>query len=142
MTRTPSHSPARLTRRGEFLAVASTGRKAVLPTLVLQARRHDARQPPGEGGPRLRLGFTASRKVGGAVERNRAKRRLRAVAAEVLPAHAAPGHDLVLVARHTTPDCAYADLRADLVRGLRRIGLYRHGPAATGAADDAAERAP
>jgi len=123
-----SRTLGRLTRRGEFVAVASTGRKAVLPTLVLQARRHDRRLHPGEGGPPLRVGITATRKVGGAVVRNRAKRRLRALAAEVLPAHARPGHDLVLVARGTTPGCAFADLRADLLRGLRRVGLYREAP--------------
>jgi len=132
-----SRTLGRLTRRGEFVAVASTGRRAVLPTLVVQARRHDRRLHPGEDGPPLRAGFTASRKVGGAVERNRAKRRLRALAAEVLPAHARPGHDVVLVARGTTVTCAYADLRADLLRGLRRVGLYREAPPAGAAADEA-----
>jgi len=47
----------------------------------------------------FRYGITASRKVGGAVERNRAKRRIRALTREVLPLHGQPGMDYVLIAR-------------------------------------------
>ena len=71
----------RLTRRGEFLKVASRGRKAARPGLVLQAL------PQPAGG--LRLGFTATKKIGNAVVRNRAKRRLREAARLTLGAAAA-----------------------------------------------------
>jgi ribonuclease P protein component len=95
--------------------------------LILQA---DRRPAIGETAaqPGARVGFTVSRKVGNAVTRNRARRRLRAVAAELLPAHAAAGHDYVLVGRAGTVRRPYAGLRADLEAGLRRLGLWRDGP--------------
>ncbi len=70
-----------------------------------------------------RIGFTASRKVGGAVARNRAKRRLRAVAALVMPARAVPGHDYVLVARSSVLTCAFATLAADLTTAMNELAL-------------------
>jgi len=76
-----------------------------------------------------RIGFTASRKVGGAVARNRAKRRLRAVSALVMPARAMPGHDYVLVARSSVLTCAFAMLAADLTTAMDELTL-RPGPQA------------
>jgi len=108
----------RLSRRAEFLKVAAGRRKSVAAGLILQA----APQPDGAG---LRIGFTASRKVGNAVRRNRARRRLRAAAAAVMPEHAAPGHDYVLIARAGTLTRAYGGLLDDLADGLRRLGVYR-----------------
>lgn len=93
-----------------------------MPGLILQARARDARADPE---PRQRLGLTASRKVGGAVTRNRARRRLRALAAEVLPSRAAVGHDYVLIARATTATRPWAVLRDDLLRALKRLKLER-----------------
>jgi ribonuclease P protein component len=75
----------------------------------------------------VRVGFTASRKVGNAVLRNRARRRLRAVAAQVL-AQAEPGNDFVLIARPATVDRDYQALVGDLVAGLKRLKLYRGEP--------------
>jgi ribonuclease P protein component len=66
------------------------------------------------------VGFTASKKVGGAVARNRAKRRLRALAAEILPVEGRPGRDYVLIARPATVTRAFDDLRADLREALAR----------------------
>ena len=74
------------------------------------------------------VGFTASKKVGGAVERNRAKRRLRALADEVLPAAAEPGYDFVLIARRATLDRPLEQLRADLRQALTKTGSARRGP--------------
>jgi ribonuclease P protein component len=57
--------------------------------------------------------------------RNRARRRLRAAAASVLPQHAELAHDYVLIARAGTLKRRFADLVADLEAGLKRLGLYR-----------------
>jgi len=109
----------RLTRRAEFLKVAAGRRKWVAPGLILQAA---AGSPAGAS---WRVGFTASRKVGNAVARNRARRRLRAASAAVLADHALQGHDYVLVARSGTLTRDYAALLGDLEEGLRRLGVYR-----------------
>jgi ribonuclease P protein component len=69
----------------------------------------------------VRVGYTASRKVGNAVTRNRAKRRLRGVAAAILRGKGNPGTDYVLIARAGTVDRPYDALIADLTAALRRI---------------------
>jgi ribonuclease P protein component len=115
----------RLKRRPDFLRVAAGRRKWVAPGLVLQALRQGDALPPIADVAPARVGFTASAKVGNAVVRNRAKRRLRAVARAVLPVHAQPAHDYVLIARAGTVERKFADLVADLEAGLRRLGLYR-----------------
>ena len=98
------------------MRVAATRRRAVLPGLILQAapRRQPSSAP-------LAVGFTASRKVGNAVRRNRAKRRLRAAAAAIIPTKGTPGTDYVLIARSGTADRPYAALLADLAAALRRV---------------------
>jgi ribonuclease P protein component len=107
-----------LKTRADFLRVAAGHRRAVAAGLVLQA----APRPREIGsGSRLRVGFTASRKVGNAVVRNRAKRRLRAVAALVLPREGESGTDYVLIARASTAARPFAELVADLERAVRRI---------------------
>jgi ribonuclease P protein component len=68
--------------------------------------------------------------VGGAVVRNRARRRLREAAARVLTLHAEPGHDYVVIARSGTVARPYDKLLDDLAAGLRRLGLYRNGESA------------
>ncbi|WP_372398274.1 ribonuclease P protein component [Azospirillum sp. HJ39] len=121
----PDQRVGRLMRRPEFLAVAGTRRKHVAPGLILQVRRHDDRQRPADGEQRIRLGLTASRKVGNAVVRNRARRRLREAARQILSVHAAPGHDFVLVARGDTAERPWPDLIGDLTAALKRLGLWR-----------------
>lgn len=122
---------ARLKRRAEFLRVAGSGRKSVTPGLILQALARPAGAASPEGGA-PRIGFTASRKVGIAVERNRARRRLRAVVDRVMPLHAAPGHDYVLIARAATIVRPFAALAGDLEKALRQLGAYREAPATAG----------
>ena len=112
----------RLTRRAEFLKVAAARRKYVAPGLILQAAAGPLAEPAECS---WRVGFTASRKVGNAVARNRARRRLRAASAEVLPAHALAGHDYVVIARAGTLTRGYQALVGDLEEGLRRLGVYR-----------------
>ena len=121
----------RLKTRADFLRVAATRRRAVRPGLLLQA----ARQPPGDAtgaagsdaGAAIRVGYTASRKVGNAVVRNRAKRRLRAAAAEVLARDGRPGTDYVLIARGGTGERPYAELVGDLEAALRQVDRARSG---------------
>ncbi|MDP6706491.1 MAG: ribonuclease P protein component [Alphaproteobacteria bacterium] len=112
----------RLKRRSEFLRVAAAGRKWATPGLVLQARQRASTEGGMKAEQAARVGFTASKRVGNAVARNRAKRRLRAVAAEVLPLYAAPGHDYVVIGRQATLDRDWDDLKGDLEQALRRIG--------------------
>jgi ribonuclease P protein component len=108
----------RLKTRADFLRVAAGRRRTARPGVVLQA----ASRPPGTAGAAaVRVGFTASRKVGNAVVRNRAKRRLRAAAAEVLARDGRPGSDYVLIARAGTGERPYAELVGDLAAALRRI---------------------
>jgi ribonuclease P protein component len=120
---------ARLKRRAEFLRVAGGRRKSVTPGLVLQVlRRPEASDAQRIAiGEAVRIGFTASRKVGIAVERNRARRRLKAVADQVMPLHAAPGHDYVVIARAETAKRAFPALLADLERALKQLGAWRSG---------------
>ncbi len=131
----------RLKTRPEFLKVAASGAKWVTPGLVLQMRQRPATPAPGpaeDTGPRqVRVGFTVSRKVGNAIRRNRARRRLRAAAAEVLPEHSRAGCDYVLIGRAATIERRYADLVADLRTALARIGTKgsRRRPRRSGEVD-------
>src|SRR5690348_9526232 len=109
---------ARLKSRADFLRVAAGRRRAVRAAFIVQA----APQPTEDAsGTSVRVGFTASRQVGNAVVRNRAKRRLRASAAEVLPQMGHPGTDYVLVARASASERPYAELIGDLQGALRQL---------------------
>ncbi|MEQ8394267.1 ribonuclease P protein component [Thalassobaculum sp.] len=117
MRTTGAPALSRLLSRADFLR-AARGVKAVAPGLVLQVRRRS----PDETGDdtRPRVGFTASRKVGNAVVRNRARRRLRSAVADVLSARAEAGFDYVLIARAATAERTYDELLADLGKALDR----------------------
>ena len=83
-----------LTQRADFLA-AARARRVSRPAFTLQMRACDAVQD-------IRVGFTCSKKVGNAVARNRAKRRLREIARLVLAKQGQPGHDYILIGRRDT----------------------------------------
>ena len=119
---------ARLKRRAEFLRVAGGRRKAVTPGLILQALerpREDAAMLNADNNDAPRVGFTASRKVGIAVARNRARRRLKAAAAQVMPRHAAPGHDYVVIARLETLKRPFPALLGDFEAALKHLRAWR-----------------
>ena len=104
-----------LKRRQDFLS-AARALKAPAGGLFLQARDR------GDGDPAIRVGFTCSKKVGNAVTRNRAKRRLRAVARDILPRDGRPGWDYVLVGLNgRTVARPFDRLAADLRGGLARV---------------------
>jgi ribonuclease P protein component len=112
----------RLKRRAEFLAAAK-GMSVARGAVVIQALAQPDR-------PGIRVGFTATKRVGGAVIRNRAKRRLREAARALLPEFGRPGHDYVFIARNGAPTRAWARLLDDVKSAL--ISL-----AAPGGASDA-----
>jgi ribonuclease P protein component len=101
--------------RADFLRAQREGCRQSRPGLTLEIC---ATPQPLCRSAAARTGFTASRKVGGAVERNRAKRRLRAAASSVLPLYAREAHDYVLVARTATLTRPFAALLEDLATAL------------------------
>lgn len=113
-----------LKKRADFLAVAAHGKKWVTPSFIIQIA------PKSDSGRRVVVanicyGLTASSKVGNAVVRNRCRRRLRAVVAEILPTHASPAYDYVLIARAATETNDYAAMKKDLLWALKRMGALR-----------------
>ncbi len=128
----PAASPcsglAVIARRADFLRAAQ-GRRQGTAGFLLQARAR------GDGSPVLRVGFTCSKKVGNAVTRNFARRRLREVARAVLPRAGHPGWDYVLVGRPgATVTRPFALLLADLEAALAAVHAPprppRRGPGA------------
>lgn len=103
----------RLRKRADFLR-AQKGVRRSAGCLTLEC----CATPDEAAVPGIRVGFTASRKVGNAVARNRAKRRLRAAAAALLPLLAKGGNDYVLVARRDTLTRPFAALLKDLEAAL------------------------
>lgn len=106
----------RLTQRADFLR-AARGTKAAMPGLVLQSC-----QGSSDG---ARVGFTVTRKVGNAVARNRAKRRLRAIADALLAGNGQAGFDYVLIGRAATLTRDFAALGEDLQTALQRVHRNR-----------------
>lgn len=125
-----------LAKRADFLRVAGRGTKWATAGLVLQACPRTAPGVAGTGptganvneAQGIRVGYTASKKVGGAVVRNRARRRLRALAREVLAAEATPGYDYVVIARAETATRDFAALRGDMRFALKRLRLLAKQP--------------
>lgn len=123
----------RLRRRPEFLRVQRDGRRFATPGLVLQACPVQQPAAPsdiaGSGSPTapdvkdIGIGFTASKKVGNAVLRNRARRRLKALVREHMPTAAKAGVDYVMIARQGTITRPWPALQQDLMAALKRLKM-------------------
>lgn len=110
-----------LRKRADFLRAAAAVR-ASAPAFGLQGRARAAAEPATG----LRVGYTCSKKVGNAVARNRAKRRLREIARLVLPRHGRAGWDYVLIGRpDVTATSNFAAMQTDLIAALARIHRTR-----------------
>ena len=119
----------RILKRADFISAYRYGIVAVRPCIVMQMRPWSPEEKkllkPAQciqaGESWARVGFTASRKVGNAVTRNRARRRLKEAAVKILP-HQAPGEcDYVWIARPTVAHAAWPVLIADAQRALTRL---------------------
>lgn len=114
----------RLRQRADFLAAAS-GSKSTAAAFVLQARKR------GDSGP-ARFGFTVSKKVGNAVERNRVRRRLREVVRLSGSNRIRAGHNYVLVGRRAALKIPFARIAEDFEGALRRVHAGRNDETAVG----------
>ena len=108
-----------LVNRKQFLAVAK-GRRYATKGLVLQALR-----TPHLSDTSIGVGFTATKKTGNAVARNRIKRRLRAAVQEVMAEKAKPGYDYVIIGRAGTIDRPWQSLLDDLTHALQMVHQNR-----------------
>ncbi len=106
---------ATLLKRADFLRISAAGTRRVTPGFILQVAPHIE-----DASAALRVGFTASRKVGNAVARNRAKRRLRALADKVMPEAADPALDYVFIGRTETLKRDFAAMERDLRHALKK----------------------
>lgn len=112
----------RLPKRSDFLRIAGLKRRWAAPGVVLQVapRLPDAHVEPGD----IRVGFTATRKVGSAVTRNRARRRLRAAVKQVMIGAARDDCDYVVIVRAATATRPYDKLVSDLEIALKKCDAF------------------
>lgn len=111
---------SRIKVRADFLAAAKATYQARGAVVVQARKREDSEE--------IRSGFTATKKIGNAVIRNRAKRRLREAARLLLPLHGLPGHDYVFIARNGTADRDWQGLLDDVKAALIRLARPNSPP--------------
>ena len=103
-----------LAKRYEFTQLRDRGRKQVTPFFILQAFDHQDERP-------ARYGLTASKKIGNAVRRNKARRRLRALVHGQLEGAARTGFDYGLIARFDCPDADFAKMEQVFVKAIAKL---------------------
>jgi len=108
----------RLLKRGDFLKVQA-GRSWATPSFVLKVRPRPSDAEPN--GDLARFGFTVTKRLGSAVIRNRARRRLKEAVRLVAPDHAKGGFDYVLIGRQGALDEAFGDIMEQLRVALSKI---------------------
>lgn len=114
---------ASLKRRADFLRVRG-GARCATAAFVVEAK---PREPQSKAADQARFGFTVTKRLGKAVERNRIKRRLRAAVRDVHMLHAKPEFDYVVIARPSALDTAYSILVDDLTKALDRVHRASRG---------------
>ncbi len=124
----------RLQKRWQFLACAK-GRSLARGGVAIQAL------PRSDDDRHIGVGFTATRKIGGAVQRNRAKRRMREAARQLLPLHGEPGHDYVFVARGGLIERDWRRLLDDVRAALMGLAAGADEPQKSGASRSSAQAA-
>lgn len=112
----------KLKKRKDFVRVAKKGEKIVTTSFILQAARSLSVEDIGP-----KFGFTTTKKIGHAVVRNRARRRMRAVVRELYKTKAHNNTEYVLIGRFSTADCPYKDMHRDLNYALKKMNSLLYG---------------
>lgn len=108
-----------LKKRADFLRAAGSGFKFVKPSIIVQSRpRNESAVPEAAS---IRMGFTATKKLGNAIIRNRTKRRMRAAAAALMPEFGMEGCDYVFIGRDETFKGSFANILRDMRHSLKRL---------------------
>jgi ribonuclease P protein component len=107
----------RLKKRPEFLLTAKNGQKWVSDTVIIQMVENDRSE--------TRFGYTATKKIGNAVIRNRAKRRLRGAINDIIQFHDLKSCDVVLIARDVTATCEWDKLKKDILWCFKRLNIIK-----------------
>ena len=101
----------------DFKRISRQGKKCVFSSFIMLVLEREEKDNP------FRLGLTVSRKVGNAVTRNRAKRRLREIARKCLTPRKSKGFDIVLIGRASTKERGFSLMKQDFLQGLEKLGV-------------------
>ncbi len=116
MTETGTNTLVTLKKRRDFLRLSRGGRRWVTPAFILQAMPDNQKNTAPS-----RVGYTASKKVGNAVVRNRVKRRLREIARSVISSDAPMGWTYVIIGRETAHNYPFEKLLTDMKWAIRKL---------------------
>ncbi|HEU5048000.1 MAG TPA: ribonuclease P protein component [Rickettsiales bacterium] len=108
-----------LKKRADFLLAAGSGFKFVKPSIIVQSRPRKEENAPDDA--HVRIGFTATKKLGNAIIRNRAKRRMRAAAAQLIPELGLKSCDYVFIGREEVYKGEFSHILRDMRHALKRL---------------------